>query len=119
MLTKKNLPEIYRLGKKYQKLFGLNDWEVSYQIADKYHRVMSDMSRAECATDRAGRVCMITFNSLISKKQMRRSLKHEMLELLISDMDVFVCERIKKKCRSDWECLRHSMIRRLEKVVSL
>ena len=98
--------------------FGIKDWSVNYKFKE-----LHDGFRAECKVNWSGRICYLclstTHREKITDMEIRKSAFHEVLELLLTDLEyTLLDEKIPMEERKYLaEVQRHSLIRRFENTV--
>ena len=113
--TNKDFIRFQAACRAYAELFGLQRWRIVFD-----RRKLHD-SYACIAHDSQGMICTATLNSEIPDESLdgwegpRHHAKHEMIELLLADIEaIAMCRSFSP---SDLERSKHVVVRTLEKVI--
>jgi hypothetical protein len=98
--------------KRWQERLGLKDWQIDWCIGDEYSYPVKNECFASVHFALGGRNANICFSPFCP--HWKSSLKHEILEILLADLQGMADPKYQ-----EWqiEAVKHSIIRRLEKVL--
>ena len=105
-------------SKYWLDFFGIKDWSINFRFKE-----LHEGFRAECKVNWSGRICYLCLSTTHKEKpsdlEIRKSAFHEVLELLLIDLEyTLLDEKIPTEERKYLaEVQRHSLIRRFENTV--
>ena len=104
--------EINKAIAYWQERLGLKNWEINWSIGGVQSHTVTKENEACVFYLCGGRTANIEFNPFCTR--WKHSLKHEMLEILLADLQKMVDPKY-----DEWqvEAVKHSIIRRLEKIL--
>jgi len=98
---------------RWQKKLSLGDWEIDWSVGGRQSHSVTQECNGAVFYLCGGRCANIELSPFCNS--WKQTIKHEMLEILLADMG----KMIDKEKHPEWqiEATKHSVIRRLEKVI--